>query len=200
MALTLVTPSPADVVSLADFKVSMRAELAETTEDVFMLECLRRAQSHLGERTGWSGVVCLTTTLDLKLDAFPWCGNGSLRGSAIRVPVRPVQSVTSVKYLDADGAEQTLTPVTDYTVHAEEDPSPCLIVPAYGKTWPSTRAVLNAVTVRFIAGFTGPGAIPPNMRSAVLVLAGHFYTHRDDETPLPLDTLGALLANERIYA
>ena len=202
MALTLVTPSAADVVSLADFKASVRAELAETTEDVFMLECLRRAQAHLGERTGWSGVVCLTTTLDLKLDAFP-CGGMpwlSLRDWAIRVPVRPVQSVTSVKYLDPDGVEQTLTPVTDYTVHVEEDPSPCLIMPAYGKSWPSARAVLNAVTVRFIAGFTGPGAIPPNMRSAVLVLAGHFYTHRDDEVPLPLDTLGALLVNERIWS
>ena len=143
--------------------------------------------------------MCLTTTLDLKLDSFP-CGDGSVRGSAIRVPVRPVQSVTSVKYLDAAGAEQTLTPVTDYTVYAEEDPSPCLIVPAYGKTWPSTRAVLNAVTVRFVAGFTGPGAIAPNVRSALLVLAGHFYAHRDDEVPLPLATLSALLANERIYA
>lgn len=194
MPLLLVTPATADPVSIFDLKVALKIDGA--LEDAFLLTCLRRAQAHLVERDGWTGVACLTSTWDFKADCFP-CGS-TVRDQAIRLPLRPVQSVTSVKYVDTAGAEQTLAG-SEYVVHLE-DPAPALIVPAYGKVWPSTRAVLNAVTVRFVAGWTGPAAISANVRHALVILAGHFYTHRDDGVAPPDALLGALLANERVYA
>jgi uncharacterized phiE125 gp8 family phage protein len=194
MSLTLVTAPTADPVSVFDLKTALRIDGA--LEDAYLLTCIRRAQAHLAERDGWTGVVCLTSTWDLRLDEFP--AGRWLRECAIRMPVRPVQSVTSVKYINGEGVEQTLA-TSEYVVHLE-DPSPTLIVPAYGKVWPSTRAQLNAVTVRFVAGWTGPAAISHNVRNAIIVAAGHFYTHRDDGVPLPDDLLGSLLANERVYA
>lgn len=193
-SLTLIIASTADPVSVFDLRTQLKIDGA--LEDPYLLTCLRRAQAYIAEATGWTGVACLTSTWDYAIDAFP-CGR-TLRETAIKLPLRPVQSVTSVKYIDGAGVEQTLVAVTDYAVHLAEVPA--LIAPAPGKTWPPTRTQINAVTVRFVAGWTGSEAVSPNVRNALVLLASHFYVHRDDGAAVPDELLGALLANERVYA
>lgn len=84
----------------------------------------------------------ITQTLDWVLPAW---------SPVLRLPVAPVASVTSVKYRDQAGVEQTL-PTADYVV------SPCgetlAIRPAAGAPcWPLLDCdAAEAVTVRFVAG------------------------------------------------
>lgn len=193
MALTLVTAPTAEPVSIFDLKTQLRIDGA--LEDPYLLTCLHRAQAYLAEGSGWTGIACLTSTWDYALDCFPW--GASLRDRSIRLPLRPVQSVSSVKYIDEAGVQQTMS-AADYVVYPNAVPP--MIAPDYLTVWPTPRRQIEAVTVRFIAGWTGPAAMSANVRNALVLLAGHFYTHRDDGAPVPDDLLVSLLASERVYA
>jgi len=82
----------------------------------------------------------VNATLTLTLDAFP---------AEIALPFGPVLSITSVVYVDNDGASQTLAAdqylLTSYPV--------CdVLTPAYSVAWPSTRKQRGAVVITYAAG------------------------------------------------
>lgn len=95
------------------------------------------------------GRAFINRPMRVTLDAFP---------NAIRLDKVPVASVTSVKYIDADGMLQTLDPL-DYIVDAVSAPG--WIVPGVGKSWPATQARINAVNVDYIAGYGAEGSAVP---------------------------------------
>jgi uncharacterized phiE125 gp8 family phage protein len=147
-ALTLVTP-PAGVgatpstepLTLAEAKVYARIE--ETTEDALVLTLIRAAREAVEDH----GIACLSQTWEWAADRFP---------AVIRIPKVPFQSVTFLKYTASDGTLTTLD-ASDYQVDTRSTPG--RIFPAYGTSWPVTRAIPNAVLVRFVCGF-GDGATP----------------------------------------
>ncbi|MEZ5782349.1 MAG: hypothetical protein R3D70_12120 [Rhizobiaceae bacterium] len=95
----------------------------------------------------------------------------------IEIPLSPVQSILSIKYLDEDGAWQTLDS-SKYRLTASHTWQP-EISPIQGEEWPSTMAIAESVEVSFKAGF-GPSHtnIPNAILQAVLELAAHFYMER----------------------
>lgn len=119
-------------------------------------------------------------TLELALDAFPACG-------AIDLPRGPVASITSIKYLDESGAEQTLSD----TLYALDDYGLVPRVLLTGDAWPATDAAANAVKVRYDAG-----SLPDAVKSALLLYVAHLYENREAsgtdrlaEIPLGVDCL-----------
>jgi uncharacterized phiE125 gp8 family phage protein len=106
----------------------------------------------------------LTQTWDYSLDEFP---------DEIRLPMSPVQSVTSVKYYDVDDTEQTLSTsayITDIRSHIPR------ITTADGYDWPDVYARYNPVTVRFVAGYTTGAPDLLTIRQAMLL---HVEAHYD---------------------
>jgi uncharacterized phiE125 gp8 family phage protein len=104
-------------------------------------------------------------------------------------------SVTSVKYLDGDGVEQTLTATTDYVVETAEFVG--RIRPAYDKDWPDTRDDFNAVRVVFVAGFGAASTnIPEPIRAALLLKIGALYNN-DEAASLP-GVIEAVIAPYRL--
>ena len=171
--MTLVLFAGPTIEPLTVQEASDWARITDTVEDDIVEGLIRSARSHVETLTGRA---LITQTWDLYLDAFP---------CQINVPKPPLQSVTYIKYLDANGALQTLA-TSEYTVDNKSEPA--RIVPAYGKTWPSTRCDLNAVQVRFVAGYGAEAdqvdARAPELRQAIGVLVGTMYEHRevtDDE-------------------
>lgn len=106
-------------------------------------QCRLMAQAYLDGPFGVLGFCLVTQTWTIKLADFP-CGG-------IPLPAGPVTSVTSVTYIDTNGASQTLSS-SAYTVVGIGDRTGAKIVPAYGYSWPSTRDVPEAVTVVFVSG------------------------------------------------
>ena len=52
---------------------------------------------------------------------------------------------------------------------------------AWGKVWPSvTLKTLNAVVIRFVAGYTSKNNVPKEVRSAIKLLVGHLYENREE--------------------
>ena len=174
MGLTLITPPVADPVSVADIKAHLRIDSA--LEDALLLRYLQAAMGRLEGRDGWLNRSFITQTWDWTLDAFP-------TGAFLAVPLPPLQSVSLITYLDADGATQTLN-ANAYTVDTRSEPG--WIAPAYGTSFPSALPVFNAVTIRFVAGYgNGPSSVPAPIRTALLGMVADIYEHRSLELSAP---------------
>lgn len=181
--------------------------VAPTTEPLTVAEAKQHLRvRHAAEDTLISGIISaarlmcetrlhkqlVTATWVMKMDTFP-------RGTVIRLPRPPLQSVTSVTYLDELGASQTLS-ASYYDVDTYSLPGRICLRPEY--SWPGTEnGRANAVTVTYVAGYGAAATIPPSVKSAMLLLIGHLYANREAvvsgvtpmELPLAVD---ALLAPE----
>lgn len=145
------------------------------------------------------GISLLTQTLELRLDCFP--------AYEIRLPratpgrdVASIQSVTSVTYLDSEGASQTLA-TSEYVVDSYRKPQARIVV-AESAVWPITDGQPNAVTVTYEAGHDAPDTVPAELRSAVLLAAGDLYEHREKSAAqaiVDLGLYGMLVGNYRTY-
>lgn len=110
----------------------------------------------------------ISQTITLTLDEFP---------DTFTVPKPRLQSVTSIKYIDTDGAQQTLSSDV-YDVDSQSEPA--RIALAYSQSWPSIRGDINSVEVIYVAGYGDAASnIPDRVKAAIKLLAGHLYEHRE---------------------
>ena len=82
---------------------------------------------------------------------------------SIRLEGSPLISVSAIKYLDADGAEQTIT-ASEYVVSQATQPG--RVEPAYGESWPTTREHPEAVRIEYSLGYGSAAAVPSAMFAA----------------------------------
>lgn len=93
-------------------------------------------------------VALMTQTLKQTFDCFP---------GVIELARWPVQSISSITYVDPDGVTQTLSSAL-YSSYIHGPP--VRIRPAYGQSWPGTRVAPEAVAVTFVAGYASIAAVP----------------------------------------
>lgn len=191
MGLSLVTSPAVEPVSLADVKRHLRLE--HDDDDTILALYISAARQWI-DGDGWLGRALITQTWELTLDEFPT--------SEIRLPLLPVQEITSVKYDDADGIEQTVD-ADDYYLDNTSQPS--WLLPLSDVPWPSPMSGTNTVRVRFVAGYGDePADVPAPIRAAILLMTGHLYANREavmtgqrpEQLPLGVD---ALLAPYRVF-
>jgi uncharacterized phiE125 gp8 family phage protein len=168
-------------LALADAKAHLRLET--TADDDYVTALIAAATAFFEDQ---ANLKLITQTVRLSLPDFT---------AVIRLPRMPVQSVDSVKYLDAGGTLQTLA-TTDYTVSL--DPPQAVIVPAYGKTWPSVRCGQpQGVQVDFVAGYGDTAAaVPALIKHGLKFLVAHWYAQREPvagaalaEVPMAVDAI-----------
>ncbi len=95
----------------------------------------------------------------------------------ITIPLPPLQTIDSIKYYDQAGVLQTLDPSL-YLVDTVTEP--CRVTPAPGTAWPSTQNRINAVEVRFTAGYDDTGdLLPQAIRAWMLMRIADLYENRD---------------------
>lgn len=169
-ALSLVTGPTTEPVTVGEAKSHLRVDT--TDDDAYILGLIKAAREKLEHDMRRAFV---RQTWDLFLDCFP---------DVITMPLPPLLSVTSVKYLDTAGVEQTLA-TSEYVVDINSQPG--RIVTAFGKSWPSTRDTINAVTVRFPAGYglavdtaeQSAQKVPEGIRHAIKFLVAHWHENRE---------------------
>lgn len=164
MGLSLVTAPAVEPVTLAEAKAQCNVVIANA--DALIASLIRAAREHVETATHRP---LITQTWDLKLDGFP-CG-------CIELPLPPVSSVTSVSYVDTDGATQVWSSALYQTdLPAGPFAGPARIEPIYGGQYPIARSVLNAVTVRFVCGYGASAeSVPDALRQAIKLMVSHFY-------------------------
>lgn len=168
-SLTLATAPVELPVGLDEAKSWMRVESAD--DDALVRGLIDAARGQLGDLMGWTGLSFITQTYDVGFDAF-------VPGGTFILPRWPVQSVTSMTYIDANGATQTLATSVYQT---DLRSMPARVALASGQTWPATQTGrLGAVTVRFVAGYgLLPDAVPAPIRAAIKALVAHWYESRE---------------------
>jgi len=188
MPSLLITAPTAEPVTLAEAKLHLRVD--DNADDVLIGALITAARQHAEHDTRRALV---TQTWKLVLDAFP--------ESVITLDRAPVSAVVSVVYTDPDGVSQTLAP-GGYQL--DDITEPCRLVPAYGSSWPATRAQLNAVAVTYTCGYGAPEAVPESIKRWMLLRIGALYENREEVltgraiTLAPLPFVDALLAPYRL--
>ncbi|MGI4717211.1 MAG: head-tail connector protein [Janthinobacterium lividum] len=97
-------------------------------------------------------------TWRVALDAFPV--------GAIKLPMPPLLAVESVRFYDVAGNLQTLHP-QDYFVDDSNEPGS--VMPAPGRSWPTTALRKHAVQVQYRCGYsTDHTLVPAPIQSYIL--------------------------------
>ncbi len=164
MSEKLITAPVKEPVSLDD----IRGQLA-IADDLSDEVITRR----IVEARQWAELFCqrsfITQTWDRFLDCWP-------DNEIIELARGPVQSVTSIKYVDTSGIEQTILS-TEYKISLADLIT--RIAPAYKKTWPTARAQMDSIAVRYVAGFGSDGStVPGPIREAIMLTVGHWTEHQ----------------------
>lgn len=112
----------------------------------------------------------ITQTWELYLDEWP-------KENFIKIPLPPLQSITSIKYTDVDGTEHTFT---DFT--ADDVAEPGRAVLDYGCVWPSeTLTPVNPICIEFECGYGDAATdVPYSVKAAMLLIIGDRYEHREE--------------------
>lgn len=165
MGLTLVTAPASEPLTTAEAKSHLRVDSSDddTLIDAFVKSARQYVEEDLGR-------ALITQTWDYTIDAFP------SDGSAIHLPRPPLQSVTSISYVDTAGATQTVSS-GDYIVNTGKRKGEVTL--AYGAAWPATRTQASAVTIRFVAGYGAASAVPESIRTALRLVVGDLYSNRE---------------------
>lgn len=139
-------------VTMAEARQWCRIDADITAHD-WDLTLLIRAMTKFAENL--TGRSFVQRELELILDCFP-C-------RVIELPYPPLVSVSSISYLDGDGATQTLEgSPSQFQVSTSREPGH--VRPLYLESWPSTRSELEAVKIRYIAGYASFSALPPELK------------------------------------
>ena len=112
-------------MTLAEAKAHSRVDIPD--DDALIASLILAAREWV---EGQTHRALLTQTWDCKFDE--WTMEGS--DYVLRLPLAPLQSVTSVTYIDGDGVSQTLSSSLYQVVASTEHPR---VVQAYGATWPT---------------------------------------------------------------
>jgi uncharacterized phiE125 gp8 family phage protein len=128
-------------VTLAEVKA--HCVIDHNTHDAMLTAFIRSAVAQLDPPFGWLGRSIMQQTFRARLAGF--------NGARIALPYPPLDSVEFVKYLDSDGATQTV-PATDYEVITSTEPG--YIMLKDGKSWPSGLSTTEyPVWIDFVAGY-----------------------------------------------
>jgi uncharacterized phiE125 gp8 family phage protein len=158
MGLKMITAPQIEPVSMQEILTHSRIDSEE--EYIYAAELITAAREYC---EALQNRAYMTQTWELTLDKF---------SPVIVLPKPPLQSVTFIKYKDAQGIEKIL-PETEYAV--DNTSFQGRIVPVKG--WPSFSPYpVNAVTVRFVCG---SNTVSERVKHAIKLLAAHWYENRE---------------------
>lgn len=185
MSLKLITAATTYPVSLSEAKLHLRVDGAD--EDTLVTALITAATEMAEQETGRA---LMAQTWELTLDAFP---------DAFELTRTPVQSVTSVKYYDTNGAQQTLS-AGAYALSTANDFESATIAPVVNTTWPTAQDRIDCVAVRFVAGYS---TVPEPVKQWIKLMIGAMYDNREADsisvgTPTRLRFVDRLLDRYRI--
>lgn len=177
---------PLDTVSAVEH---LRAQGAGADSEIARLVSAARAYVE-----NYTGTRLITQTLALRSD--DWADLENLQ-------VAPVQSITSISYVDTDGATQTLAgSVYDARLYGL---APTIVL-KFNQVWPTIQ-MGSLITVTAVVGYGAAADVPSDLIHALRLLLGDFYQFRETAqadqsgSSYPVAApVSAILANYRKYA
>ena len=167
MALSLTTAPTAEPITLAELKDHL--QITWPDEDAYLENFVLPTARQMAETITHRALITQTYTLKL----------GSFGTDVIVLPRPPLSSVSSIQYVDNAGSTQTWS-AASYTVETPsgERALHATIQPAFNEVYPTTRAIVEAVTITFVAGYGAASSVPKGIKHGILMLAEDLYTSR----------------------
>ena len=192
MSLIVSVEPTAEPVTLAEAKIHLRVD--NNDEDTYITNLIIGARQMVETHTNRALV---DTTFVYKINAFPPSG---FVDSRVLLPRSPLDSVSSVTYLDTNGDSQTLA-TSVYEVDTSSLPGRIRL--KFAQSWPNTRLHPEVITITFIAGYGAASAVPASVKTAVKMIVNDLYEHpewRIDAAPAIHDNATArrLLMTEQV--
>lgn len=188
--LSVVTAPTVEPVTVAELKAWLRLDGAE--DDAMLAGLIGAARAVFEQLTGRT---LIDTTYLVQWDALPRVGTyaGACLARELELPRSPLKTsspVAWIKYLDADGAEQTFSSAS-YHVETGRDAGRLPRVSLKpSASWPELGLYTGALRCQFTAGYGAAAtAVPQEIKVAIKQLAGHFHAN-----PLPVN--GGNIVNE----
>lgn len=167
-SLFRVTDAATEPVTTAEAKAHVRVD--HSTDDTMIGTLITAARQWCEQHTRRSFI---TQTWRIKLDDFPDCDD-------IMLPRPPLLAVSSLAYIDGQGASQTWSS-SNYVVSTDREPGRLSLAPQ--GEWPTAQDDRrDAVTITYTAGYGAAAAVPVPIKQAILLLLGHLYEHREAVT------------------
>jgi len=182
-----VTTAPAsEPVTLAEAKLYLRVD--SSADDDLITELIKTARQWC---EGYQNRAYIQQTITAYRDAF---------ASQMPLPMPPLVSVTTIKYYDTAGVQQTLDSGY-YDVDTTTEPG--RIILGHSDSWPTVRGHHHDIEIIYLAGYGDETTdVPEYVKSAMKFLIGHLYEHREMVSELTLKevpfAVKSLLSIDRI--
>ena len=192
MSIAVSSAPSTEPVTLAETKLHIRVDHIEMDAAITAWIAAAREAAEI-----FSGKQFVDATYVYKLDGFP---HSAWFDSRILLPRTPLDSVSSVTYLDTNGDSQTLA-TSVYEVDTSSLPGRIRL--KFNQTWPNTQLHPEVVTITFIAGYGAASVVPESIKTAIKMIVDDIYNHpgwREDATPAVNANLNAqrLLMTETV--
>lgn len=190
MTTTVVVPPASLPVTIAEAKrhAGIDPDLVVDGLDAFVEHLIRAATGKLEAMVDRALVSQTLETTYWGSIGDRWCtagctgdGDGACDGSW-RLPRADVLSIVSVGYLDRSGVAQVIDP----SLYRAALGAPGRLLRPVGVSWPAGESL----TVRYVAGYGGPEAVPDVAKLIVNMLVAHWYGRRE---PIVTGTIVATL-------
>ena len=177
MSTVLLSGPAVEPISLAEAKAHMRVDTP--SEDTLIQSLVMASRLHI------------EAALDLALVTQSWrCHRDTWsRSHALALPMRPIQSISSVKIYAADDSHITYG-ADDFILDGNANPA--RVVWRGHTTPPKSGRIANGIEIDLVAGFGDAASdVPQSIRQALLLLIAHWYENREPveigatATPIP---------------
>jgi uncharacterized phiE125 gp8 family phage protein len=153
-----------DPVAISDARLQVSILADDSTYDAELTLYMKAARAHAEEITG----TCLMTqTVLMRASCF---------ADLEALPTAPLQSISSIKYLDALGIEQTLS--TDVYEAVLVGMRPFVRLKP-SQAYPAALRVKDAIRVTAVAGYGAPEALPDDVKLGLLLMIGEWFKERE---------------------
>jgi len=166
--IQIVTQPASEPLTLAEVKEFLRVDHSDddATLAIFITAARQLCESY-------TRLALMPTTFEEYFDEFP-TATGTFKDE-IRLSRSPVSAVTYVKYIDGNDTTIT-TSASDYKTDLVSRPA--RISPDNG--WFGTYDTINAVFVRYVAGFADAASVPAPLKHGMMLVIGDMYENRTD--------------------
>ncbi len=164
MSLVMTSPPAAEPVTVVDAKAHLRIDGSD--EDILLASLLLTSRLHI--ETALS-IALITQSWTLRLDAWP-----SVR--CVELPLSPLRTIDAVRVKNATGVANVI-PAASYLVDLASRPARLVW---NNVTPPFPQVPADGIEIDMTAGFGADGdSVPAPLKHAILMLAAHWYEHRD---------------------
>jgi len=171
-----ITVQPAtEPITLVEAKSHLRVTFAD--EDTYINTLITSARKYC---EAYCNRVFITQT---------WRQNENAWAYPIKLMVNPVISLTSLKYIDTNEAQQT---ITDNTNNFQKDfnSDVAKIYSGLVEAFPAIGSSINPIEIITVCGYGAASDVPDDIKHAIKLMVSHLYENRD-MVNVPLNNLSS---------